>query len=86
MWKRDRTTFESPALRGNVLDFADFFQITLRNDHVLKCEVRWDEFQQSLTKIPTANVLASPYKLRRRVYVQLKTVSEVYDRNLMLEN
>ena len=57
-----------------VLDYADLFTITLRNDDVQQLDTRWDEFLLSMTKIPPDDVLENLYKLRIRESDQLKTV------------
>ena len=62
-----------------VLDFADLFSITLRNDNVQEFDTRWDEFLLPTTKIPSDDILESLYKLRIRESDQLKTVLELYD-------
>ena len=62
-----------------VLDFADSFSITLRNDNVQEFETRWDDILESLTKIPSNDILESLYKLRIRESDQLKVVLELYD-------
>ena len=62
-----------------VLDYADLFTITLRNDDVQEFDTRWDEILLSMTKIPPDDVLESLYKLRTRESDQLKTVLELYD-------
>ena len=62
-----------------VLDYADLFSITLRNDIVQDFHTRWDEILLSMTKIPSDDVLESLYKLRIRDSDQLKTLLELYD-------
>ena len=62
-----------------VLDCADLFSITLRNDNVQEFNSRWDETLLSMTKIPSDDVLESLYTLRIRESDQLKTVPEIYD-------
>ena len=52
-----------------VLDCADLFSITLRNDDVQEFDTRWDEIPLS---IPPDDVLESLYKLRTRQSDQLK--------------
>ena len=54
------------AAHDTVLDHADFFSITLRNDSVQDFGTRWDEMSLSMTKIPPDDVLESLYKLRIR--------------------
>ena len=58
-----------------VLDYADLFSITLRDDNVQEFDARWVEVLLSMSKIPSDDV----YKLRIRESEQLKTVLELYD-------
>ena len=62
-----------------VLDHADLFTVTLRNDGVQEFDTTWDEMLLSMTKIPPDDVLESLHKLRIRESDQLKTVLELYD-------
>ena len=55
-----------------VLDYADFFSVTLRNDSVQEFDTRWDEVLLSMSKIPSDDILESLYKLRIRESDQLK--------------
>ena len=71
--------FQSTGAHDTVLDYADLFSITLRNDDVQEFDTRWDEILSSMTKIPPDDVLESLYKLRKRESDQLKTVLELYD-------
>ena len=60
-----------------VLDFAELFTITFRNDDVQEFDTRWDEILVSMTKIPSDDVLESWYRVRASD--QLQTVLELYD-------
>ena len=71
--------FRVSSAHGTVLDYADLFSITLRNDDFQEFGTRWDEIPLSMTKIPTDEVLDSHYKLRIRESDQPKTVLELYD-------
>ena len=62
-----------------VLDYADLFSLTLRDDNVQEFDTRWDEVLPSVSKIPSDDILESLYKLRIRESDQLKTVLELYD-------
>ena len=62
-----------------VLDYADFFSVTLRDDNVKEFDTRWDEVLLSMSKIPSDDVLESLSKLRIRESDQLKTVLELHD-------
>ena len=44
-----------------VLDYADLFSITLRDDNVQKFDTRWDEVLLSMSKIPSDEILESLY-------------------------
>ena len=62
-----------------VLDYADLFSVTLRNDNIQEFDTRWDEVLLSMSKIPSDDILQSLYKLRIREPDQLKIVLELYD-------
>ena len=70
--------FRVTGAHDTVLDYADVFSITLRNDDVQEFDTRWDEILLSMSKIPSDDVLESFYKLRIRESDQLKTVLELY--------
>ena len=71
--------FRVTGAHDAVLDYADLFTITLRNDDVQEFNTRWDEIILSMTKVPPDDILESVYKLRIRLSDQLKTGSELYD-------
>ena len=71
--------YQVTGAHDTVVDYADLFSITLRNDNVQDFDTRWDEILLSLTKIPSDDVLECLYKLRIRESDQLKTRSELYD-------
>ena len=71
--------FRVTGTHDTVLDYADLFSITLRNDKVQEFDTRWDDILSSMTKIPSDDILRSLYKLRIRESDQLKTVLELYD-------
>ena len=71
--------FQVTGARDTVLDYADLFTITFRNEQVQDFDTTWDETLLSMSKIPPDNVLESWYKLRARESDQLKTVLELYD-------
>ena len=62
-----------------VLDYADFFSVTLHHDNIQEFDTRWDEVLLSVSKIPSDDVLESLCKLRIRESAQLKNVLELYD-------
>ena len=43
--------FRVTHAHDTVLDYADLFAITLRNDEVQELDTRWDEIVLSMTKI-----------------------------------
>ena len=63
----------------SVLDYADLFSVTLRDDNIQEFDTRWDEVLSSMSKIPSDDILESLYKLRIRDSDHLKTVLELYD-------
>ena len=71
--------FRVTAAHDTVLDYADLFSVTLRDDNIQVFDTRWDEVLLSMTKIPSNDILESLYKLRIRESAQLKTVVELYD-------
>ena len=71
--------FQVTSANDTVLDYADLFTITLRNDDVQEFDTRWDAILLSMTKTPTVDVLESLYKVRTRESDQRKTVAELYD-------
>ena len=58
--------FRVTGARDTVLDYADLFTVTLRNDDVQDCDTTWDEILLSMTNIPSDDILESLYKLTRR--------------------
>ena len=71
--------FRITGAHDAVLDYADLFSITLRNDYVQEFDTIVDEHLLSMTKIPPDDILEGVYKLRIRESDQLKTVFELYD-------
>ena len=62
-----------------VLDYADLFFVTHRDDNIQEFDTRWDEVLLSMSKIPSDDILESLYKLRIRESDQLKTLLELCD-------
>ena len=75
--------FRVTGAHGTVLDYADFFSITLRNDNVQEFDTRWDEILLSMAEIPSDDILECLYKLRIRESAQIKTVLELYDMEIL---
>ena len=42
-----------------VLDYADLFSVTLRDDNTQEIDTRWDEVLLSMSKIPSDDLLES---------------------------
>ena len=78
--------FRFTGAHDTVLDYADFFSITFRNDDVQEFDTRWDEILLSLTKIPLNDVLESLYKFWFRESDQLKPVLELCDMTIHQKN
>ena len=71
--------FRVTGAHDTVLDYADLFSITLRNDDVQEFDTRWDEVLLSMPKIPSDDVLENLYKLRTRESNEPTTALELYD-------
>ena len=71
--------FRVTSAHDTVLDHADPFTITLRNDDFQEFDTMWDEIPLSMSKFPVDDVLQSLDKLRIRDPDQIKTVLELYD-------
>ena len=71
--------FRVIGAHDTVLDFADLFSVTLHDDNIQDSDTRWDEVLQSMTQIPSDDILESLYMLRIRESAQLETVLELYD-------
>ena len=71
--------FRVTAPHDTVLDYADLFSVSLRNDDTQDFDTRWDEILLSMTRIPPGDVLERLYKMRIRESDQLKTVLELND-------
>ena len=71
--------FQVTGVHDTVLDYADLFSITLRDDDVQDFDTRCDEILLSMTKIPPDDILESLYQLRILESDQLTTVLELFD-------
>ena len=71
--------FRVTGAHDTVLDYADLFSVTLRDDNVQEFDTRWDEVLPSMSEVPSNDILESLYTLRLRESDQLKTVLELYD-------
>ena len=75
--------FRVTGAHDPALHYADFFSVTLHHDDVQEFDTRWDEVLQSM--IPSDDILESLYKLRICGSAQLKTVLELYDMEIQLQ-
>ena len=71
--------FRVTGAHDTVLDCADLFSVTLRDDNIQEFDTRWDEVLLSMSKIPSDDILERLHKLRIHGSAQLKTVLELYD-------
>ena len=71
--------FRVTGAHDTVLDSADLYSISLRNDDVQDFDTRWDGILSSMSKIPSDEMLESLHKLIIRASDQLKTVLEKYE-------
>ena len=71
--------FRVTGAHDTLLDYADSFSVTLRDDNIQEFNTKWDEYLLSMSKNPSDEILESLYKLRIRESDQLKTVLELYD-------
>ena len=71
--------FRVTGVHDTVLDYADVFSVTLRDDNVQEFDTRWDGVLLSMTRIPSVEIFQSLYKLRTRESDQLKNVLELYE-------
>ena len=71
--------FRVTGAHDTVLDYADLFSVTLRDDNVREFDTRWDEVLLSMSKIPSNDVLECLYNLRICESAQRKTVLELHD-------
>ena len=51
--------FRVTGAHDTLLDYADLFSVTLRDDNIQEFHTRWDEVLLSLSKIPSDDVLES---------------------------
>ena len=60
--------FRVTGAHDTVLDYADVFSVTLRDDNIQEFDSRWDEVLPSMSMIPSDDVLESLYISRIRVW------------------
>ena len=64
---------------GTVLDNADLFPVTLRDENIPDFDTSWDEVLLSMSTINSDDIWESQYKLRIRKSAQLKAVLGLHD-------
>ena len=75
--------FRVTGAHDTVLDYADFFSVTLHDDNIQEFGTRWDEVLLSMSKNPSDDILECLHKLRIREFDQRKTVLELYDMKIL---
>ena len=71
--------FRVTGAHDTILDYADLFSVTLRDDNIQEFDTRWDGVLPSMSKFPSDDIFESLYKLRILESAYLKTVLELYD-------
>ena len=71
--------FRVTRAHDTVLDYADLFSVTLRDDNIKEFDTRSDEVLFFMSKVPSDYILEGLYKFRIRESGKLKTVLELYD-------
>ena len=71
--------FRVTGANDSVENYADLFNIALRNDDIQEFDSKWDGILLSMPKISPDDLLEGLYKLRIRESEKLKTVLELYD-------
>ena len=71
--------FRVTGANDSVENYADQFNLSLRNDDIQEFDSKWDGILLSMTKIPSDDILEGLYKLRIRESEKLKTVLEFDD-------
>ena len=71
--------FRVTGAHDTVLDYAELFSSTLRDDNVQEFDTRWDAVLLSESKIPSDDILESLYEFRIRDSDRLKTLLKLYD-------
>ena len=73
-----------PVIGANdsVENYADLFTIVLRNDDLQEFDSKWDEILLSMAHVPSDDILEGFYKLRIRESEKLKTVLELYKKEI----
>ena len=64
--------FRVTGAHDTVLNYADLFSVTLRDDNVQEFDTRWDEVLQCMSQIPSHDILESLYTLRIRESAHVK--------------
>ena len=70
--------FRVTGAHDSVENYADLFNIALRNDDIQEFDSKWDGISLSMTKVPPDNILEGLNKLKIREHEKLRTVLELY--------
>ena len=71
--------FRVIGANDSVENYADLFTVVLQNDDIPEFDSKWDGILNSMTKIPSDDILDGLWKLRIRESDQLKNVLELYN-------
>ena len=74
--------FRVTGVNDSVENCADLFIISLRNDIIQEFDSKWDGILLSMWKIPADDILEGLFKFRIRQSEKLKTVLELYGREI----
>ena len=74
--------FRVTGIHDSVENYADLFTIVLRNDDIQEFDSKWDGILLSMTKIPSDDILGGLYKLRIRESDKIKTVLELFNKDI----
>ena len=55
--------FPVTVAHDTVLDYADLFSVALHDDNIQESDTRWNEALQSMSKIPSDDILESLYNI-----------------------
>ena len=74
--------FRFTGANDSVENYADPLTIVLRNDDIQELDSKSDGILLPMTKIPSGDILEGLYKLRIRWSEKLKTVLELYNKEI----
>ena len=71
--------FRVTGANDSVENYADLFNISLRNDDFQEFDSKWTDFFKSMTKIPPDDIMEGLYVLRIQKSDNFKTILKLYD-------